>query len=339
MKLLFSPLPDPKSRWRLFATSWGVQAFAVLVAININLLFPTIFVPPVRYMISNLVPYEPPIHQEPQPVNPRLRVKPPQPIEDPAVVEKEDLRPLPKPQTAEPAVTAPEIKHAAMQLPNLPQKRPVPNVIATNTFLTGSSVMPTTARPANKVQTGGFGDPNGVPAREGRGNAVNINALGAWDLPGGTGRGNGTGGANGIPGVAVSAGFGNGVAVGGPHGGGGGGTVRSAGFGDSRPAPEASQPKKTLAGSSPITPVEILFKPRPAYTPEGRSLKIEGEVRLEVQFTAGGQVRVTRILQGLGHGLDEQAVRAAEQIRFKPAQREGQPVDSNATLHIVFQLA
>ena len=58
-----------------------------------------------------------------------------------------------------------------------------------------------------------------------------------------------------------------------------------------------------------------------------------------MQFTASGEVHVVRILQGLGHGLDEQAVRAAEQIKFKPAQREGKPVDSNASLHIIFQLA
>jgi len=32
-------------------------------------------------------------------------------------------------------------------------------------------------------------------------------------------------------------------------------------------------------------------------------------------------------------------VRAAERIKFKPAQREGKAVDSNATLHIIFQLA
>jgi TonB family protein len=321
-----------------------VQAFAVLVAINLNLLYPSMFVPPVRYMITSLVPYEPPIHQEPQPVNPRLLAKPIKPVKPEvteAVVEKEDLPPLPKPKAkpAEP-VSAPEVKHATMQLPNLPQARPVPKAVATNTFSTGSSVMPTTTRPAAMAQTGGFGDPNGVPAREGRGHAVNINAFGSWDLPGGPGHGNGTGGAHGVPGVAVSAGFGNGVAVGSPHGGGGGaGTVRQAGFADSRPVPEAPQQKKVVAGQSPTTPVEILFKPKPAYTPEGRSLKIEGEVRLEVQFTASGQVRVIRVLQGLGHGLDEQAVHAAEQIRFKPAQREGQPVDSNATLHIVFQLA
>jgi TonB family protein len=50
-------------------------------------------------------------------------------------------------------------------------------------------------------------------------------------------------------------------------------------------------------------------------------------------------VRVINVIQGLGHGLDNNAIRAAQQIRFKPAQRDGQPVDSTATVHIVFQLA
>jgi TonB family protein len=85
-------------------------------------------------------------------------------------------------------------------------------------------------------------------------------------------------------------------------------------------------------------PVEIISKPKPDYTSEARELKIDGEVRLEVLFTAGGQVHVIKVVQGLGHGLDEQAVRAAEQIKFKPALHEGQPVDSAAVVHIVFQL-
>ena len=46
-----------------------------------------------------------------------------------------------------------------------------------------------------------------------------------------------------------------------------------------------------------------------------------------------------RIVRGLGHGLDEAAVQAAEHIHFKPATRDGQPADSSAVLHIVFQLA
>jgi hypothetical protein len=37
--------------------------------------------------------------------------------------------------------------------------------------------------------------------------------------------------------------------------------------------------------------------------------------------------------------LNENAIRAAGQIRFKPAERAGQPIDSTAVVHIVFQLA
>ena len=51
-------------------------------------------------------------------------------------------------------------------------------------------------------------------------------------------------------------------------------------------------------------------------------------------------VRVLRVVRGLGHGLDEAAQRAALRIRFKPAQSsDGRPVDSRATVHITFRLS
>ena len=74
------------------------------------------------------------------------------------------------------------------------------------------------------------------------------------------------------------------------------------------------------------TPVEITFKPNPVYTDEARSLKLEGEVLLEVSFSANGTLHVNRVVRGLGHGLDEAAIAAANKIRFKPALRDGQPV-------------
>jgi len=68
-------------------------------------------------------------------------------------------------------------------------------------------------------------------------------------------------------------------------------------------------------------------------------LRLEGEVLLEVIFSADGHLQVQRIVRGLGHGLDEAAVAAAGKIRFKPGQRNGQPVDSTAVVHVVFQMA
>jgi TonB family protein len=68
-------------------------------------------------------------------------------------------------------------------------------------------------------------------------------------------------------------------------------------------------------------------------------MKLEGEVLLEVMFGASGQLHVNRVVRGLGHGLDEAAVAAASRMRFKPAVQQGQPVDSTAIVHVIFQLA
>jgi TonB family protein len=56
-------------------------------------------------------------------------------------------------------------------------------------------------------------------------------------------------------------------------------------------------------------------------------------------FGANGQLHVNRVARGLGHGLDEAAIAAANKMRFKPALRNGQAMDSTAIVHVVFQLA
>ena len=86
-------------------------------------------------------------------------------------------------------------------------------------------------------------------------------------------------------------------------------------------------------------PVEILFKPTPVYTEEARTLKLEGDVLLDVEFAASGSVSILQVVRGLGHGLDEAATTAAKQIRFKPAQSAGHPINFRTTVHIVFRLA
>jgi TonB family protein len=217
--------------------------------------------------------------------------------------------------------------------------------VKTGAFSTGSSAKPTTTLPAAQVQTGGFGDPNGIKGEGKPGKIANIASLGSFDLPAGPGAGNGTGGARGVKGTVASAGFGTGVAPvgnggagGGAGSGGSGRTIQQGGFGDAD-ATKPEAPKRRADTGPPQTPVEILSKPKPDYTAEARNLKLEGEVLVRVVFTASGQIRVLEVVRGLGHGLDENALRAARGIKFKPAQKDGQPVDSTATVRIVFQLA
>jgi TonB family protein len=192
-------------------------------------------------------------------------------------------------------------------------------------------------KPREEVQTGGFGDPDGVKANNKTDKNPNIAVLGAYDMPQGAGQGNGTGGDKGAKGVVASTGFGNGVAIG-TGGTGSHGTVQQGAFSDQATVTAGPRVKQTAAVSN-SRPVEILFKPKPEYTDEARSKKIEGEVLLQVTFAASGEVRVERVVQGLGYGLDSTAETAARQIRFRPAQQEGQPVDSNAIVHITFALA
>jgi TonB family protein len=138
------------------------------------------------------------------------------------------------------------------------------------------------------------------------------------------------------PGAVTTGGFSSGARTG-RGAASGSGEVQTAGFDHRASAP--AQPS-VAAVTKPIDrPVEIVFKPTPEYTDEARSARIEGTVSLELEFTAAGDVRVLRVVRGLGHGLDEAAQRAALRIRFKPAQSDAGPVDSRATVHITFRLS
>jgi TonB family protein len=208
----------------------------------------------------------------------------------------------------------------------------------------GSSVAPTVNAPIEKVQTGGFGDPNGLkPSANGKPNGKLIaSAAGSFDMPVGPGQGNGSGGAKGIKGTVASADFGSGVATAGQgdgrRSGRGSAGVQTSGFSSQEVAQNTPHIQRVDSGPPP-TSVEITYKPNPVYTDEARNLKLEGEVLLEVEFAANGQLHVIRVVKGLGHGLDEAAVAAANKMRFKPATRSGQAIDSAAIVHVVFQLA
>ncbi len=113
--------------------------------------------------------------------------------------------------------------------------------------------------------------------------------------------------------------------------------IATAAFGDA--TIEKTVASRQAAAPARLTAVEILAKPKPAYTAEARAKNIEGEVLIELKFSAAASVQILRVVRGLGSGLDETAIAAAQGIRFRPALRDGQPVDTTALVHIVFQLA
>ncbi len=208
----------------------------------------------------------------------------------------------------------------------------------TGNLTTGSAAPATVNKPIEQVQTGGFGDPKGLPGDSNPNKQANIGHFGSPALPPGPGYGNGTGGANGVRGTVASSGFGNGVAIAPTAPAGPRGSVQSGGFQTASADAAAPKPKQADAGSA-VQEVVILEKPKPVYTEEARKLRIEGDVLVQVVFPASGPVQVIRVTKGLGHGLDEAAIQAAQQIRFKPALQDGKPVDFPATVHIEFEIA
>jgi TonB family protein len=324
--------------WRTFATSYGIEVLLILLLLGAGFIFPDTLRLRPRYTVTELIPRP---DLKPEPVKPKVKArrptvvaKLPPPVAFPTakLFVPKDIRARKKKEDEE---KAPQFE-AKFKAPDLAPSSALPTkIVYTGAF--GSSAPATVNAPIQKVQTGGFGDPNGLPG-QGKDNAhLTAARLGSFDLPAGPGNGNGAGGAKGIKGTIASAGFGNGIALG-DNRGNRGTSVQTAGFGAQEVSHNAAKAVPAESGPA-TTQVEIISKPIPIYTQEARQLKLEGEVLLEVMFGANGQLHVNRVVRGLGHGLDEAALTAANHMRFKPALRNGSPVDSTAIVHVVFELA
>lgn len=82
----------------------------------------------------------------------------------------------------------------------------------------------------------------------------------------------------------------------------------------------------------------LLNRPRPNYTEEARKNKIQGSVLVEVVIGTDGAVKQVRVIRGLPDGLTENAIQAAYQLRFRPAMRSGQPVQTRKRVTLDFNL-
>jgi TonB family protein len=76
----------------------------------------------------------------------------------------------------------------------------------------------------------------------------------------------------------------------------------------------------------------------PEYSAEARKLKISGRVVVGLTVDEKGRPRDVHVVRGPGHGLDEKAVKAVKQYRFKPALKDGKPVATEITVDIAFHI-
>lgn len=271
----------------------------------------------------------PPPQLTPPPQPPKLqmeapKIEIPKPKPEPKPIQMEAKIAIPVIRPAKPAITlAPQPKAALTSAMPAQNEQIKPSTVAVHLGETfGATPNPNATRPATVAAIGNpYGGmqgpavaPHGVVGSAGIGNGLKagsnagmVGKVASAGIPGATGTANG-----------------------------GYGKVASAGI----PAAAAAAPVMQRAAVAPATTnLEVISKPAVQYTSEARQLKVQGDVVLRVTFLASGQVQVQGVVRGLGHGLDEEARRVAQQIRFRPATREGRAVDLTTTITISFQLA
>jgi TonB family protein len=344
----FGLLPEPERNPITFLTS-GIINAAILVLLillgtfahheielrkmeSTEITFPT--TPPPEIKVKVKLPPPPKIKMPEPPKMAKLeapkitmpKIEPKPEVKMPVI--KEAMQ-MPKVAAAKPSVVLAPQPKAALASAAAPALTPQQHPSVTPVHLgdlNGVTPNPNATRPATVAAMGNpYGGMNGK-AEVPRG------------VVGSTGFGNGTrpGSSAGTMGKVASAGIpgGNGNA---PVGGYGQGRVAAAGI----PAMSTANntPTVTAPQEAKTTPPVLLSHAEPEYTSEARQLKIQGDVVLRVTITTNGSMVVHNVIHGLGHGLDESAMKSAPTYKFRPATQNGQPVEYTTNIIIKFQTA
>jgi TonB family protein len=128
-------------------------------------------------------------------------------------------------------------------------------------------------------------------------------------MGGGSGFGQGSGG-------GIGAGSGGGVGIG--SGGGYGGGLMSVGGGVSAP--------------------QVIHSVDPEFTDAARQAKYEGAVSIQLIVDRQGNPENIQVVRHLGMGLDEKAIEAVRQYKFRPAMFQGKPVPVQMVINVNFHL-
>ncbi|MGD0648087.1 MAG: energy transducer TonB [Acidobacteriaceae bacterium] len=119
-------------------------------------------------------------------------------------------------------------------------------------------------------------------------------------------------------GTGTGIGSGNGSGIGPGSGGNTGGGPMHIGGGVSKPV--------------------VLYQVEPEFSEEARKAKFSGNVEVYLWVDPDGKPSHIRVVRGVGMGLDEKAVEAVRQYRFKPAMKDGKPVQVDLYVDVNFQI-
>ncbi len=96
-------------------------------------------------------------------------------------------------------------------------------------------------------------------------------------------------------------------------------------------------PDRADAEPEVVTP-RLIHEVEAEYTDEALDARVEGDVVVDIEIDADGEVASVELLEGLGYGLDEAAIEAVEQFQFRPATVDGEPTPVVIDYSIRFSL-
>ena len=105
-----------------------------------------------------------------------------------------------------------------------------------------------------------------------------------------------------------------------------------------KPVALAAPAERAVDCDEPASKPRPISVPQPPYSEQARAAQIEGKVRVQITVDESGNVVDVKLVQGLGHGLDEAALAAARAARFEPALQCGKPVRATFNIGMRFTL-
>jgi periplasmic protein TonB len=130
----------------------------------------------------------------------------------------------------------------------------------------------------------------------------------------------------------------NGTGSGGGIGSGKGGGVGSGTGGGVGPGSGGGIGDGVYRAGNGVTKPELVHKVEPEYSEEARKAKFQGVVVLYIVVDPSGNAINPKVMKSLGLGLDEKAMEAVKQWKFKPGYKDGKAVAVAATVEVNFRL-
>jgi len=87
-----------------------------------------------------------------------------------------------------------------------------------------------------------------------------------------------------------------------------------------------------------VSPPILIYSTAAEYSDEAKKARVQGEILLSMIVDIDGRPKSIAVIRPLGHGLDEEAIRAVRQWKFKPGQKNGEPVPVQMNVQVNFNL-